>query len=417
MDDRVHDLEKSINGFLKEIDQFSLHGPISSRRIFQELQQQVHTLCAPYVARVRLIETQGEIPGELQRDVEEADHAGVTLTRDVDMLLEGGELLGDGSLEGEVGEGLVAGEHKGIEAAVDQPTGDEPTGDEPTGEEATGEEATGEEATGEEATDEEMNDLPGRSSSSYRLAALKATEKFRDQLLGSSSDKRSKRPKRGSNKPSAKVVWLIPRLGTESALGSALDLANNWTRIAEDALRGHGSIEFLPSRATGDMRLQGLYSFVSLGRLISADPIRAHYYTVARRFYQAHFHWVYRAAVDDAGEGENSTFFRLSDELLRQSGVAPIRKHAKHYCNASAVLDRLTDLIFSSPEPPKISRIQCRERLHHAEQDGKRWARIIITLDYKGVLLMSPDVSDNRYVCDLCIADVIQSTRCSVRTL
>ena len=135
MDDRVYDLEKSINGFLKEIDQFSLHGPISSRRIFQELQQQVYTLCAPYVARVRLIETQGEIPGELQRDVEEVDHAGVTLTRDVDMLLEGGELLGDGSLEGEVGEGLVAGEHKGIEAAVDEPTGDEPTGDEPTGDE------------------------------------------------------------------------------------------------------------------------------------------------------------------------------------------------------------------------------------------------------------------------------------------
>ena len=262
-----------------------------------------------------------------------------------------------------------------------------------------------------------MNDLPGRSSSSYRLAALKATEKFRDQLLGSSSDKRSKRPKRGSNKPSAKVVWLIPRLGTESALESALDLANNSTWIAEDALRGHGSIEFLPSRATGDMRLQGLYSFVSLGQWISADPIRAHYYTVARRLFQAHFHWVYRAAVNDAGEGENSTFFRLSDELLRQSGVAPIRRHAKHYRNASAVLDRLTDLIFSSPEPPKISRKQCRERLHRANKDGKRWARIIITLDYKGVLLMSPDVSDNRYVCDLCIADVIQSTRCSVRTI
>ena len=402
MDNRVYDLEKSINGFLKEIDQFSLHGPISSRRIFQELQQQVHTLCAPYVARVRLIEMQGEIPGELQRDVEEVDHAGVTLTRDVHMLLEGDESLGDGSLEGEVGEGLMAGEHKGIEAAVDEPTG---------------EEATGEEDTDEEDTDEEENDLPGRSSSSYRLAALKATEKFRDQLLRSSSDKRSKRPKRGSNKPSAKVVWLIPRLGTESALESALDLANNSTWIAEDALREHGSIEFLPSRATGDMRLQGLYSFVSLGQWISADPIRAHYYTVERRLFQAHFHWVYRAAVNDAGEGENSIFFRLSDELLRQSGVAPIRKHAKYYRNASAVLDRLTDLIFSSPEPPKISRIQCRERLHRAEQDGKRWARIIITLGYKGVLLMSPDVSDNRYVCDLCIADVIQSTRCSVRTI
>ena len=34
MDDRVYDLEKSINGFLKEIDQFSLYGPILSRRIF-----------------------------------------------------------------------------------------------------------------------------------------------------------------------------------------------------------------------------------------------------------------------------------------------------------------------------------------------------------------------------------------------
>ena len=177
--------------------------------------------------------------------MEEVDYAGVILIRDVDMLLEGGELPGDGSLEGEVGEGLVAGEYKGIEAAVDQPTGDEPTGDE----------AIGEEAIGEEIIDEEMNDLFGRSSSSYRLAALKATEKFRNQLLGSSSDKRLKRPKRGSNKPSAKVVWLFLRLGTESALESALDLANNWTQIDEDALRGYGSIEFLPSRATGDMRL------------------------------------------------------------------------------------------------------------------------------------------------------------------
>ena len=138
---------------------------------------------------------------------------------------------------------------------------------------------------------------------------------------------------------------------------------------------------------------------------------------MARRLFQAHFHWVYQAAVNDAGEGENSTFFRLSDELLRQSGVTSVRKYAKNYCNASAVLDRLTDLIFSSPRPPKISREQCRERLHRADQDGKRWARIIITLGYKGVLLMSPDVSDNRYVCNLCIADVIQSTRCFVRTI
>jgi ribonuclease HI len=57
---------------------------------------------------------------------------------------------------------------------------------------------------------------------------------------------------------------------------------------------------------------------------------------------------VYTIAIEGAGKGEQSSFFRMSDELLRRYGQNPIRKQQRgHNCSA-AVRDRLV-IIFLDP--------------------------------------------------------------------
>jgi len=49
--------------------------------------------------------------------------------------------------------------------------------------------------------------------------------------------------------------------------------------------------------------------------------------------------------IEDAGKGEQSSFSRLSDELLRRYGQNLIRKQQRGHSSSTAVRDRLVDII------------------------------------------------------------------------
>jgi hypothetical protein len=304
---------------------------------------------------------------------------------------------------------------------------EEKAGEEQADKEQAGEEQAGDGQRGKERNASKKrkknNDLAeSRSSSdsdqarnpSCRLAAVEATEKIRDQKSGSSPNKRSKRRRNGSSEPSDQVGWLIARLGNDDALTSTLDLVNNWPQVADGILHGHGGLESLASWPMTEPHFQGLYDFVDLGRWINTRPIQDHGPEVGRRINNAHFHWFYRAAIYDSGTNGSGSFFRSSDELLLHNGVVPVRKYGQGFVSAAAVRDRLVDIIFSFPRPPRISREQCRENIHRSDQSGKRWAGVIGTLGYKGAFLVPLEVSDNRYVSNLCSSNAMLPTRRSV---
>lgn len=62
--------------------------------------------------------------------------------------------------------------------------------------------------------------------------------------------------------------------------------------------------------------------FAYLGRQLSTNTTESWASAIVHRIQCAHFHRVYTIAIEDAGKGEQSSFFRLSDELLRGSSPA-----------------------------------------------------------------------------------------------
>jgi hypothetical protein len=126
-------------------------------------------------------------------------------------------------------------------------------------------------------------------------------------------------------------------------------LVDNRDRITETVLPTQSGPESLVSRPANVRRPDELSLFIYLGGRLSMSLMEAWASTVLRRIDAAHFDHLYTAAVEDARRGQESSFFRLSDERLRQHGRVPVRKCHKGYGLLSAVIDCLVDLIFLDP--------------------------------------------------------------------
>jgi hypothetical protein len=183
------------------------------------------------------------------------------------------------------------------------------------------------------------------------------------------------------------------------ALASTRELLNNWVRIVGTVFPVQSGPEFLLSRPVNSSTSDELSLFIYLGVRLSISSTEAWASTVLRRIHAAHFDHLYTAAVEDARRGQESSFFRLSDERLRQNGQVPVRKCYKGYGWSSTVIDRLVDLMFLDPQHYlQISKQQCRKRINLTQQDGKRWRRLISCMGYKILLCLPPEITDNRFV-------------------
>ena len=376
MSDHASALENAFI-FTKSSLQSTLQSPASSRSIIREYQQRFQTLFATSVAQLRGMEIV---------DVEEDDRVGTSDTIDGGMPCDADEEAAD--------EEGADGERPGKERSTSRKR-------------------------------KRKNDLPNRRPSSHsdqaidrspRLAAVDAMVTIRDHKSGGSPKKRSKRPKNGSSEPSDQVEWLLVRVGNKDALTGALDLVNNWPQLAADVLHEHVGLKSLALLPVTEPRFRGFYDFVDLGRWVSIEPVQGHAREVVRRINNAHFHWLWRAAVEDSGKDGSGTFFRMTDELLLHNGVIPQRSHDQGHKHLDAVKARFLDTIFSFPRTPGLTRKKCGENMHKSEQNGKRSARVISTLGYKGLLQLPPEVSDNRYVSNLGSSNVMLLTRAPSRS-
>jgi len=108
---------------------------------------------------------------------------------------------------------------------------------------------------------------------------------------------------------------------------------------------------------------------ISLRRRLSMSPAKAWTSRILRRIRCAHFHQLYKVAVEDAGKGEESSFFCLSDELLRRHGGTPTRRHGKGFGVSSAVKDGLVELILLDQRlRPQLSKDRCREVIQDEQE-------------------------------------------------
>jgi len=141
----------------------------------------------------------------------------------------------------------------------------------------------------------------------------------------------------------------------------------------------------------------GLSFMISLGRRLSTSPAEAWASRIFQRIRCAHFHRLYMVAIEDARKGDKSSFFWLSDELLRRHGKAPIRRHGPGFGVSSAVKDRLVELILLDPRLRlQLSRDRCWQIIQDIEQNGKRWSRPIQRLGYEILLLIPDELSDRK---------------------
>ena len=231
-----------------------------------------------------------------------------------------------------------------------------------------------------------------------RQAALRARDNFCGQ---SGRDTTAKRRKlvRLTSAHIEEVSWIENQVANAAAQTATRELVDDWDRIAETVFPRQGGPVSLLSRTANGPPSDELSLFIYLGGRLSRSSTEQWASTVMRRILAAHFDHLYATAIEDAKKGQNSTFFCLSDERIRQYGQSPIRKCYTGYGPSSAVRDRLIDLLFLDPEQrPQISRDQCKQRIHLIQQDGKRWRQLIQSLGYKVLFCLPPEVSDNRCV-------------------
>jgi hypothetical protein len=235
-----------------------------------------------------------------------------------------------------------------------------------------------------------------------RQAALRARKHFCGQLGRDATAKRRKRVEIGSTETET-VSTLTSQVANAAALATTREVVNNADRITEMLTQIQGGAGSLVSRPMVRRPLDELSLFIDLTERASINSTEAWAHTVLRRIDAAHFDRLYTAAVADAGRGQNSSFFRLSDERLRQHGQVPVRKSHPGYRAPSAVRDRLIELLWLDPERrPRISKAQCRQRIHRTQQDGKRWRRLIESLGYKILYCLPPEITDNQCVSPTC---------------
>ena len=230
-----------------------------------------------------------------------------------------------------------------------------------------------------------MNDSEVRPA---RQAALRARKPFSGQSAPHTRHKRRKHSKDAS-KGVDDLPQLESQLGNEATLTALREAKNNWTLISQTDL----AMDHRPEAGASDR----LSLMISLGRRLSMSPAKAWTSRILRRIRCAHFHQLYKVAVEDAGKGEESSFFCLSDELLRRHGETPTRRHGKGFGASSAVKDRLVELILLDQRlRPRLSKDRCREVIQDVEQNGKGWSRLIQRLGYEILLLVPPEFSDRK---------------------
>jgi hypothetical protein len=146
-----------------------------------------------------------------------------------------------------------------------------------------------------------------------------------------------------------------------------------------------------------DSASDGLSFMISLGRRLSMSPAEAWTSRIFHRIRCAHFHQLYMVAIEDARKGEKSSFFCLSDELLRCHGKTPIRRHGPGFGASCVVKDRLVELILLDPRLRlQLSKDRCREVIQDVEQNGKLWNGPIQRLGYEILLLIPAELSDRK---------------------
>jgi hypothetical protein len=115
----------------------------------------------------------------------------------------------------------------------------------------------------------------------------------------------------------------LESLGNEATLTALREAKSNWTLISQTDL----AMDHRPEAGASN----GLSLVISLGRRLSMSPAKAWTSTILHRIRCAHFHQLYKVAIEDARKGEESSFFCLSDELLRRHGENPTRRHGKGF--------------------------------------------------------------------------------------
>lgn len=221
-----------------------------------------------------------------------------------------------------------------------------------------------------------------------RQAALRARKSFSGQSAPHTPHKRRKHT-RDASKGVDDLPQLESQLGNKAILTALREAKNNWALIPRTDLAMNDQPE--------DGASNGLSFMISLGRRLSMSPAEAWTSRILHRIRCAHFHQLYKVAIEDAGKGDESSFFRLSDELLRRHGKNPTRRHGKGFGASSAVKDRLVELILLDQRlRPQLSKDRCREVIQDVEQNGKRWSRLIQRLGYEILLLIPADFSDRK---------------------
>ena len=179
------------------------------------------------------------------------------------------------------------------------------------------------------------------------------------------------------------------QLGNEATLIALREANMNWPLISQSSMATDDGPE--------DSASDSLSFMISLGRRLSMSPAEAWASRILHRIRCTHFHQLYIAAIEDTRKGHESSFFRMSDELLRRHGVAPTRRYGNGFGVSSAVKDRLVELILLDPRLRiQLSKDRCRQIIQDIEQNGKRWSRPIQRLGYEILLLIPDELSDRR---------------------
>lgn len=141
--------------------------------------------------------------------------------------------------------------------------------------------------------------------------------------------------------------------------------------------------------------------FVHLGRALIDDEAAQWSRVVMYRIHAACSYHVYEAAKVDVDrsrrDGVASVFLQYSARSLSDQQSTPWTQLPPRYKAATAVRDRLTDLIFldgrlDTPE----SRKRTRRALETQQQLGKRWTHIIRQLGYVVITLLPASVTSYR---------------------
>jgi hypothetical protein len=110
------------------------------------------------------------------------------------------------------------------------------------------------------------------------------------------------------------------RLGIGANQLVTRELVNNWNRFSKTVLPADYRPALIVSQLSRRPPSNLLSLFAYLGRQLSTNTTESWVSAIVHHIQCAHFHRVYTIAIEDAGEGEQSSFFRFSDELLCRYG-------------------------------------------------------------------------------------------------